>query len=307
MQNFIFGKSDAMKLAMEKLEKVIPTRMTILFEGETGVGKTELARYVHERSNQSHGPFMDMDVGAIPANLVESELFGHEKGAFTGAEKTHIGLIEQADGGTLFLDEIHNLSFDVQNKYLKFLDHGTFRRVGGQKELRSCFRLIVAANENLEQRMVAGSFRRDLYFRLKQAIVVIPPLRERREDILLLAEHYLQIYCAEFSKNVQLAEAAKALLLSYTWPGNIRELMNALREVVLHCNNSALLPEDFQLDLRCEALLHEGKRNGLSLEELERRYVEVVLESANGNVMQACKILGIDRSTLYRKIKSNGT
>jgi len=306
MQNFIFGKSDAMKLAMERLEKVIPTQMTVLFEGETGVGKTDLARYVHERSNQRHGPFMDMDVGAIPANLVESELFGHEKGAFTGAEKTPIGLIEQADGGTLFLDEIHNLSYEVQTKYLKFLDHGTFRRVGGQKELRSCFRLIVATNENLEQRLAAGSFRRDLYFRLKQATVVIPPLRERREDILLLAEHYLQIYGAEFCKNVALSEAAKALLLSYPWPGNIRELMNVLQEAVLHCNNGVLQPEDFALKMRRNALVVTEKKNGLSLEEIERQYIEIVLASTNGNVMQACKILRIDRSTLYRKIKNNG-
>jgi len=306
MQNFIFGQSNAMKLAMEKLEKVIPTRMTILLEGETGVGKTELARYVHERSNQSHGPFMDMDVGAIPGNLIESELFGHEKGAFTGAEKTHIGLIEQADGGTLFLDEIHNLSFEVQTKYLKFLDHGTFRRVGGQKEWRSCFRLIVATNENLEQRMAAGSFRRDLYFRLKQATIVIPPLRERREDILLLAEHYLKIYGEEFSKNVLLSEAAKGLLLSYPWPGNIRELMNVLREAALHCKNGVLQPEDFELDMWCEAIFEDGKNNSLRLKEVEGRYIAAALEATNGNIMQACKILGIDRSTLYRKLKNKG-
>jgi transcriptional regulator with PAS, ATPase and Fis domain len=194
----------------------------------------------------------------------------------------------------------------MQMKLLEVVESGWFYRVGGQHEIHSNFRLLVATNQSLEQLVESGKFRKDLYYRVHQAIIEIPPLRERKEDILPLAEHYLQTYSNELGKTVRLSEAAKDLFLTYPWPGNVRELMSAIHRAVIQCENSELLPADFQLKMRREALLDDGKRNEMSLEAVERRYVEMVLESANGNIVQACKILGIDRSTLYRKIKNNG-
>jgi transcriptional regulator with PAS, ATPase and Fis domain len=305
MENII-SKSQAMKAVMEMVNRVAPTPIPILVVGETGVGKNLIARCIHDLSPCKGSRFVIMDGATMNDNLMESELFGHEKGAFTNATATKIGRIEIANGGTLFLNEVQNLSLEMQAKLLEVVESGRFYRVGGSQEIHSNFRLLVATNQDLEQLVESGRFRKDFYYRVYQAIIEIPPLRERKEDILPLAEHYLQTYGSELGKTVRLSEVAKDLLLAYPWPGNVRELMSAIHRAVIHCKNSELLPQDFQLKMRREALLEEGKRKGMSLEEIERRYVEMVLESANGNIVQACKILGIDRSTLYRKNKNIG-
>jgi transcriptional regulator with PAS, ATPase and Fis domain len=306
MEDVIICKSQAMKAVMEMVSRLAPTRITVLLTGETGVGKNLLARCIHDLSPRKGGRFVIMDGATMNDNLMESELFGHEKGAFTGAGATKIGRMEMANGGTLFLNEVQNLSLEMQAKLLEVVENGAFYRVGGQQEIHSNFRLIVATNQELELLVEFGKFRRDFYYRIHQAIIELPPLRERKEDILPLAEHYLQTYGSELGKTVHLSEAAKDLLLAYPWHGNVRELMSTIHRTVIHCKNSELLPANFQLKMRREALLEEGKRNSVSLEKFERRYIEIVLEFANGNIVQACKVLGIDRSTLYRKIKNNG-
>ncbi|MEM3170664.1 MAG: sigma-54 dependent transcriptional regulator, partial [Candidatus Nitrosotenuis sp.] len=290
----------------DTVNRFAPTKATILLVGETGVGKNLLARCIHDLSPRKGGRFVIMDGATMNDNLMESELFGHEKGAFTGAGATKIGRIEIANGGTLFLNEVQNLSLEMQTQLLEVVESGRFYRVGGQQEIQSNFRLIVATNQNLEQLVESGRFRKDFYYRVYRAIIEIPPLRERKEDILPLAEHYVQTYSRELGKTVHLSEAAKELLLAYPWHGNVRELMNAIHRAVIHCKSAELLPQDFELKMRREALVVTGKENGLNLEEVERRYIEIVLESVNGNNAQACKILKIDRSTLYRKIKNNG-
>jgi DNA-binding NtrC family response regulator len=306
MENVIIGKSQAIKATMEMVNRIAPTQISILLVGETGAGKNLLARYIHDLSPRKGGRFVIMDGATMNDNLMESELFGHEKGAFTNATATKIGRIEMANGGTLFLNEVQNLSLEMQMKLLEVVESGWFYRVGGQHEIHSNFRLLVATNQDLEQLVESGKFRKDFYYRVHQAIIEIPPLRERREDLLTLAEHYVNTYSGEVGKAVRLSEPVRELLLAYSWPGNVRELMSAIHRAVIHCKNSELQPEDFDLKMRREALLEEGKRNDMSLEAIERRYVEMVLESANGNIAQACKILGIDRSTLYRKNKNFG-
>ncbi len=307
MENVIICKSQAMKAMMEMVNRIAPAQITILLVGETGVGKNLVARCIHDLSPRKGGRFVIMDGATMNDNLVESEFFGHEKGAFTGAATTKIGRIEMTNGGTLFLNEVQNLSLEMQAKLLEVVESGTFYRVGGSQEIHSGFRLIVATNQDPEQLVESGSFRKDFYYRIHQAIIEVPPLRERKEDIFPLAEHYVQMYSSEAGKIISLSEAAKELLLAYPWRGNVRELKSAIHQATVLCKTSELQPVDFQLEMRREELLEEGRRNDMSLEEVERRYIEIVLESANGNIMQACKVLGIDRSTLYRKIKNNGT
>jgi two-component system response regulator HydG len=303
MEDVIICKSQTMKAVMEMVNRFAPTGISILLVGETGAGKNLVARHIHGLSLYKEGPFVIVDGAAINDNLVESEFFGHEKGAFTGATAIKIGRIEMAKGGTLFLNEVQNLSLEMQAKLLEVVENGAFYRVGGQWEIHSDFRLIAATNQELELLVESGKFRRDFYYRIHQAIIEIPPLRERKEDILPLAEHYLQTYGSELGKTVHLSEAAKDLLLAYPWHGNVRELMSAINRAVIHCKNLELQPADFRLDMRREAIIEDGKKNGLSLEELERRYIAAVLEATSGNIMQACKILGIDRHTLLRKIR----
>lgn len=268
MENIIC-KSQAMKAVMEMVRRLAPTRITILLVGETGAGKNLVARRIHELSPHKDGPFILVDGAAINQSLIESELFGHEKGAFTGAAAMKIGRVEMAHGGTLFLNEAQNLSLETQAKLLEVVENGTYYRVGGRQELQSSFRLIVATNQELEQLVSSGSFRQDFYYRIHQAIIEVPPLRERKEDIFPLAEHYVQMYSSEAGKIISLSEAAKELLLAYPWRGNVRELKSAIHQATVLCKTSELQPVDFQLKMRREALLEEGKRNSVSLEEFE--------------------------------------
>lgn len=307
MENVIICKSQAMKAMMEMVNRIAPAQITILLVGETGVGKNLVARCIHDLSPRKGGRFVIMDGATMNDNLMESELFGHEKGAFTGAGAAKIGRIEMANGGTLFLNEAQNLSLGTQAKLLEVVESGTFYRVGGRQEVRSCFRLIVATNHDLDELMAAGRFRKDFYYRIHRTNIEIPPLRERQEDILPLAQHYVQMYGSEMGKSVCLASAAKELLMTYPWPGNVRELMSAIQEAVGLCDAAELQPEDFHLDLRCEALLAEvGKRDGKLLEEMERCLIAMVLERHRGNITKTSEILGIGYSTLVRKMKRHG-
>jgi DNA-binding NtrC family response regulator len=294
MENII-SKSQAMKAVMEMVNRLAPTPIPILVVGETGVGKNLLARCIHDLSPRKDGWFVIMDGATMNDNLMESELFGHEKGAFTNATATKIGRIEMANGGTLFLNEVQNLSLEMQAKLLEVVESGRFYRVRGSQEIHSNFRLIVATNQDLEQLVESRKFRKDFYYRIHQAIIEISPLREHKEDILPLAEHYLQTYGSELGKTVHLSEAAKELLLYYSWPGNVRELMSAIHRAVIHCKNSELLPADFELKMRREAIIENGKTNSLSLKEMERQYIAAVLEATHGNHAKTGEVLGIDR------------
>ncbi len=306
MEAHLICKSQAMKDVMEKAAQLAPADVPILITGETGVGKTMLAQCIHNLSDHKDHPFVEMDAGALPPNLIESALFGHERGAFTGALQTQIGLIEQAHGGTLFIDEIHNLSRDVQSKYLKVLESGKFRRVGGKQELHAHFRLISAANGDLSRMLAQREFRSDLYFRIASVTLAIPPLRERREDILPLAEFYLQVFSHASGKPLALTDEAKAMLLRYSWPGNIRELKNVVQQAALLSTSEQLRPEDFALQLQCESFLSYTDEEGVSMDEMKRRYIALALRRTNGNLMKASRILKIGYSTLLRKVKKLG-
>lgn len=306
MNALLICKSPAMQAVMEKVQQAAPVNIPVLLMGETGVGKTMLAQFIHELSAKKDGPFIDLDAGAIPSNLIESELFGHEKGAFTGAANTHVGLIERAHGGTLFIDEIQNLSLELQVKFLKVLDRGQFRRVGGAHELHSCFRLVSATNGNLSELIQTGSFRKDLHFRIAQANIFIPPLRERQEDILPLADLYLQSCCRDLQKQLRFSEEAKNLLLNYTWPGNVRELINVIYQAGVFCSSPELQPEDFTFEMHSEALERYAKNEGWSLREMERRYIAMILQKTRGNLTKASHILQVGYSTLARKVEKYG-
>ncbi len=306
MEAHLICKSPAMQAALEKVKHVAPTNVSVLFVGETGVGKTLLARYIHELSGRKDGPFIDVDAGAIPPPLIESELFGHEKGAFTSAITQKIGLIERANGGTLFIDEVQNLSLELQVKFLKVLDSGSFRRVGGGQEMHSCFRLVSATNGNLPELIVTGSFRKDLHFRIAQATIFIPPLRERQEDILPLADFYLQACCRDLQKQLRFSEEVKSLLRNYPWPGNVRELINEIYQAGAFCSGPELQPKGFAFETQREALEHNGKNEGFSLKEMERRYIAMILQKTNGNLAKASDILKVAYSTLARKVQKYG-
>jgi len=305
MQNVIFGRSQTMKVVKERLDEVAHTDIPILLEGETGTGKNLLAKYIHDLSPRKESRFVIVDGATLSGNLMESELFGHEKGSFTGAGSAKIGRLELAHSGTLFLNEAQNLSLDTQAKLLEVVENGTFYRVGGHQEIHSSFRLIAATNRNLDKLISAGRFREDFYYRLEHAVIRLPPLRERREDILLLVECFLQKFNQSTGKSALLSDEAKELLLHYHWPGNIRELSNKIEHAVAFCQNSILLPKDFNLNMRREALLLEVMNNGGNmLEEMERRLIVMVLEEVNYNLTQASTMLGIGRNTLKRKMEA---
>jgi DNA-binding NtrC family response regulator len=299
----IICKSPAMQKVMEQVNRVASSQISILFCGENGTGKNLLARYTHDFSLRKDGPFVILDCATISPNLVESELFGYERGAFTGATATKTGLIDKAKGGTLFLNEIQNLSLEIQAKLLEVLDSQIFRRVGGTQDLQADFRLMSATNQDIAQLIAVGRFRQDLYFRINELCIEFPTLRERWEDILPLAEHFVEQFNLEEGKNVKLSRTVKRLLLAHTWPGNVRELRNVIHRAVILCQTPELRPKDFPLDSRLAMQLEQAKQERWSLEEIERQHIVAILEVTGGNLTQTSQILGIDRKTLLRKIK----
>lgn len=301
-------QSPKIKQVYQLVQQVCQMNVPVLIEGETGVGKGVLAKYIHQHSPRAQGAYFEINCAAVPANLIESELFGHEKGAFTGAQARKLGLLELADGGTLLLDEINSMSAEVQAKLLHFLQNQTLIRVGGQTTIQVDVRLIFASNQNLQSLVQAGDFRQDLFYRINVFPVVLPPLRERPEDIQALAELFLSRFSQKFNKPVSsLSADALAQLKAYDWPGNIRELENIIQRAVVLAQSAQIEVNQLPQELR-PAPSHIELVPGLvvaentSLEQLETLWINFTLERCQGNKSEAARQLGIDASTLHRKL-----
>jgi two-component system nitrogen regulation response regulator GlnG len=309
--------------------RVAPQDVTVLIRGESGTGKELVARAVYQYGPRSKGPFLAVNCAAIPDALLESELFGHEKGSFTGAEQRRIGKFEQCTGGTLFLDEIGDMSPLVQSKVLRVLQSQEFERVGGNQTIKTDVRVIAATNRDLEAMVEAGEFRSDLYYRLSGFTIQLAPLRDRRDDIVSLLERYLALFSSELGKDVQgISPEALEILVSYSWPGNVRELQNVLKQSLLRSVGSVIIPEFLPdsvrhpessfgaeddvdspgIDLRqfIERRLDEGSNSlyAESLEFMERYLVTRVLSLCDGNQSKAARMLGITRGCLRSKVRS---
>ncbi|HEV8641638.1 MAG TPA: sigma-54 dependent transcriptional regulator [Methylomirabilota bacterium] len=288
-----------MQEVLRIVERVAPTDSSVLVLGESGTGKELVARAIHERSPRTDRPFVPIHCGALPREVLESELFGHEKGAFTGAVTAKPGLIELADGGTLLLDEIGEIEPDSQVKLLRALETGTFFRVGGTRARRVDVRIVAATNRDLAEAMRAGQFRQDLYYRINTITVQLPPLRERREDVPLLARHFLEANAAYGAK--QLSAAALACLEAYSWPGNVRELQHAIERAVILAKEDEIQPEDLPPEARGGGGPPAAPLVG-SLEAIERQHIVTTLRQVGGHRGKAAALLEIDPKTLYRKI-----
>jgi transcriptional regulator with GAF, ATPase, and Fis domain len=307
--NEIVGNSDAMVVTLQKVEQVAKTDATVLLLGETGTGKELLAHAIHAQSKRSKRPLVKVDCATLPSALVESELFGHEKGAFTGAHEKKVGRFELADGGTIFLDEIGELSLDVQAKLLRVLQEGEFRRLGSKLEQKVDVRIIAATNRDLKNEMREGRFRSDLYYRLSVFPLESPPLRERREDIPLLASYFLSRFRTTLGKTIDtIATSSMEALLAYDWPGNIRELQNIIERSAILCSGDTLIVD--------EALGDFGVRNGQpasslrqDLEGIERANILRTLEESGWKVKgegNAASRLGLKPGTLRSRMKKLG-
>jgi DNA-binding NtrC family response regulator len=299
-QTRLIGKSPAIQRVTEMIETVAPTDSTILITGESGTGKEVVARAIHAASPRRLMPMVTIHCGALTETLLESELFGHERGAFTGAQFRKKGKFEIADGGTVFLDEISDISLKTQTDLLRVLQEKEIVRVGSTQPIHVDFRAIAATNKELEALVQAGSFRPDLYYRLHVVTINLPMLRERREDIPLLVEHFLAKLCASMNRHEipQVAPEALDLLIRYHWPGNVRELENAVERALVIGRGPELRPADFSFQLQAATA-----PNGRTLEEVERAHVEHVWSQSGGNHSLAARTLGIDRTTLYKRLK----
>ena len=299
----LIGSSPPMQEVYGILERIAPTDVTVLLEGETGTGKELAARAIHANSRRSSGPFIVFDCGAVAPNLIESELFGHEKGAFTDAVKARQGAFELADNGTIFLDEIGELSLDLQPKLLRALDQRQTKRVGADKPVSINVRVISATNKDLEKEVKAGRFREDLYYRLSVVRVTMPPLRKRIEDIEDIAGHLLAELSSEINRKITgLSPEASAALAAYAWPGNVRELRNVLGRAAALSDSGRIEPKDLFLSHGKMTDTLEGL-SGKTLEEIEKAAIHATLKSVGGNKTEAAKVLGIAYSTLYEKMK----
>ncbi|MGM0634583.1 MAG: sigma-54-dependent transcriptional regulator [Bacteroidota bacterium] len=297
----IVGQSEAFIKLVDTIERVKNNQATILIQGESGTGKELVAKAIHYKGSFAANPFVAVNCGAIAENLLESELFGYEKGAFTGANSSKDGFFQAANGGSIFLDEIATAPMSVQVKLLRVLQEKEVIKVGAQKGKKVNLRIIAATNENLYEKVKNGSFREDLYYRINVVDIEVPPLRKRKEDIALIAENFIQKYAVEFNKKgVEIDENALEILKSYHWPGNIRELENLIqRSIIMAEKNIQIkhLPEHIKYPEPQESV-------GLStLREVEKKYIQKVLASVDNNKSKAAKILGIDRKTLSNKIK----
>jgi len=305
----ILGNSEPMQELVEKVGLAAPTSATVLVRGESGVGKELVAAAIHHASDRSEGPLICMNCAALSPTLLESELFGHEKGAFTGATERTCGKFELADGGTLMLDEIGEMDLDIQAKFLRVLEGHPFERVGGQEAIRANVRVVAATNRDLRQMVQENKFRQDLYYRLHVVELVIPPLRKRGRDCLLIAEHFLQQFNHQMGRKITgFTEEATQKLLSYQWPGNVRELRNVIERAVVLNTKSVIELSDLTLAPVLGGSSDQVAMSGLSspeisLAELEKRHIDRVLQYTDGNKSRAASILGIERSTLDRKLK----
>ncbi|UCF03561.1 MAG: sigma-54-dependent Fis family transcriptional regulator [Deltaproteobacteria bacterium] len=299
----IIGRSEAMQEVFSMIKAVTDTNATVLITGETGTGKELVARAIHSNSSQRYGPFVATSCGALPETLLESELFGYEKGAFTGADRTKKGRFELANGGTLFLDEVGDISMKTQIKLLRVLQEKSFSRLGGTEQIKVDVRLISATNRDLVAAIEEGSFRSDLYYRLNVVSIQLPPLRERKDDVPLLAAHFINKYNVEFNKKFDRVDRkAMDFMMDYHWPGNVRELENVIERALVidqgpqvqvkhlpFCNVESPLTEELQ-----------------SLQEVERIHIEKMLQKNDWNIAKTARLLNIDRTTLHKKIKKFG-
>ncbi|MEQ9500750.1 MAG: sigma-54 dependent transcriptional regulator [Deltaproteobacteria bacterium] len=310
----IIGRSPAMLATLETIQQAAPSTATVMLLGESGTGKELLARALHEQSQRLEGPFVVVNCAALPETILESELFGYEKGAFTGATQAKEGRIQRADGGTLFLDEVGELSAPVQAKLLRVLQENEIERLGGHEPISVDFRLVSATNRDLEAAVKEGTFREDLYYRLNVIEVRLPPLRERPEDITLIAEHFIRLYAKKNNKTVRgLTEDARDKLVRYGWPGNVRELENVVERAVVLTRDEVIdvanLPAPVQNAVVERGEVHrEGKKIvipiGTKLEEVERFMIHETLEETGGDKSLAAQLLGIAARTIYRKLEA---
>jgi len=307
----IIYKSPKMNVLINMANRIAVSRATVLIKGESGTGKELLARLIHNLSPRSAKLISVVNCSALPESLLESELFGHEKGAFTGATARRIGRFEEADGGTLFLDEIGDLSAPVQVKLLRFLQEREFQRVGGNQTIHSDVRIISATNSDLESKVKEGTFREDLFYRLNVVVMDIPPLRERKEDVPLLIDHFLKRFAAENGRNVTgITSEARDLLLKYDYPGNVRELENIIERAVVISRNAVISIDDLPFDEERIYPEYTGKKGeGLlrgSIEEMERRLILDAMEKSGDHQTKAAEILGISERMLRYKLKKYG-
>ena len=304
----LVGQTHQMAEIYKLVARVASLETTVLIQGETGTGKELVARAIHDASARAGRPFVVVDCAALPETLFESELFGHERGAFTGAFAARRGLLETSAGGTCLLDEIGELTTPLQAKLLRTLQERTIRRVGSNDPIPVDVRVVAATNRDLRKLAAEGEFRDDLYYRLNVVTITVPPLRERSSDIPLLAQHFLETFAHRTERPVKrLAPEALALLAAYHWPGNVRELENVIERAVALSSSETLLPDDFPPHLRDAGRAPRLPAAGMTLEEVKRWYLNKVLEEAGGNKLRAAELLGIDRRTLYRILERQAT
>lgn len=303
------GASPPMRTLMQQVDAVAGAEVTLLITGENGTGKSQLAQAIHQRSARAAGPFVSVNMGAIPDTLFESEMFGHEKGAFTDARQTRLGRFELADGGTLFLDEVGNIPLNQQAKLLQVLEGGLFERLGSPRQRRADVRLIAASNADLDAMVAQGLFRRDLLYRLNSVMLHLPPLRERGEDVLLLAKHYLATHARRAGRPpLPLGPDAMAALMAHDWPGNVRELSHLMERCQLMACGTAITVAELGLPAlggpsRLEGLPQVATE--LTLEEAERQLIDAALRRSAGNALAAAKALGLSRSAFYRRLEKH--
>jgi two-component system nitrogen regulation response regulator GlnG len=322
--DLIVGRCPAMQEVYKAVGRAAPQDVTVLILGETGTGKELLARAIYHHSRRGHGPFLAINCAAIPETLLESELFGHERGAFTGADRRRIGKFEQADGGTLFLDEVGDMTPATQAKVLRLLQERRFERLGGAETVQADVRLVAATNQDLEAMVAAGRFRKDLFYRLKVFAITLPPLRDRREDLPLLVEHFVRLVNRELGKNVRsVSPEVLQLLEAYDWPGNVRELQSVVRHALLLATGEILTPDSLPDLARAKAPIDAGMADigalvrGLlqagegeiyqkASAEFDRVVLGEVLRHAKGNQVRASELLGMSRNTLRAKLRALG-
>jgi DNA-binding NtrC family response regulator len=297
------GQSPAISKVLQAVARIAPTDSTTLILGETGVGKDMVARLLHAQSHRREQPFVVVDCAALHEQLLQSELFGHEKGAFTGADRLKHGLFEVCNKGTIFLDEIGEMSPDVQARLLRVLETGRFRRVGGTKEINVDARVVSATNRNLREGIARGHFREDLFFRLAALTIEIPSLRERQEDIGLLVEHFTAHFNQRFSQSKRFSVAAVEVLQRHRWPGNVRELIHVVQQSMVLSEQDVIEPEDLPPGILLGRNGGAAPDERISLREMQRRYVLSVLEEAGGNRAQAARVLQVSERNLYRLLR----
>ena len=309
LEEVLIGESEPMKKLDQQIRSAAPSNSRVLITGENGSGKEVVARTLHRMSHRAEAPFVDVNCAAIPEELIESELFGHRKGAFTGAIEDRKGKFELADGGSLFLDEIGDMSVKTQAKVLRVLQEQTFQRVGAQQSIQVDVRVIAATNKNLESEIARGTFRSDLFYRLNVIPIDVPPLRSRGNDIVLLAEHFLRRFAAETgAPRKRLSAGAATKLKAYQWPGNVRELRNVAERLAILLPTDAIGPEDVQLGTGNAAPTPIAQNLPLkdARDEFEKQYILGRLREFAGNVSRTAEALGVERSNLYRKLHAYG-